>query len=113
MVKTAPAGTILINGAATIVVVVAVLLVGFGSACVARTVAVVLSVPLAVVLATIESEALAPLVKAPRLQVKKLLEIEMLPCVALVERTLTAAGSRPLTATPVAKLGPALVTAIV
>src|ERR1035437_8510406 len=101
------------NGAATIVVVVAVLLVGFGSACVARTVAVVLSVPLAVVVAIIVSEALAPLVKAPRFQVRKLLEIEMLPCVALVERTLTTAGSRPLTATPVAKLGPALVTAIV
>src|SRR5208337_3751799 len=101
----------LTNGAATIVVVVAVLLAGLGSVWVARTVAVELSVPLVVVAAIIVADAAAPLARLPRFQVRMLLEIEIVPCVALVERTLMLAGSESLTVTPVATLGPALLTA--
>src|ERR1019366_5326161 len=110
-VKVAPATAIATPPGATSVVAVALLLAGLGSVCVARTVAVVLSVPLVVVAATMVREALAPLAKVPRFQVRMLLEIDSVPCVALVARTMILAGSDSLTVTPVAVLGPALVTA--
>src|ERR1017187_4417682 len=100
----------LTKGADTTVVAVAVLLDRFGSVCEASTLAVVLSVPVVVVLATIVSEALAPLASESILQNRVLLEIRIAPCVALVERTLRLAGKDSLTRRPVARLGPALVT---
>src|SRR5205807_2369298 len=91
----------------TVVLAVAVLLSGFGSASVPLTLAVLVSVPAAVGWTTIVTVALAPLARFPRLHVTVLVP-EQLPWPAEADTKVTPLGSVSLTVTPVAPEGPLL-----
>ena len=92
-------------------VVVALLLVLLGSISLAVTVAKVLKPPASRGVTTIETVAFAVVVIVPRLQVITGLPLQF-PWLGDDETRLTVAGSVSLTVTPVALLGPLLVTVI-
>jgi hypothetical protein len=91
--------------AATVVVAVARLLFGFGSAVAAETVAVFLRVPLVAGLTTMSTPAVAPPGKIPRLQVRVIVP-EHDPTLDVAETSVAPAGSVSVTVTPLVVDGP-------
>src|SRR5262249_61822611 len=92
----------------TVVVADAVLLAVFGSVCWPATVALLVIVPpLFGAVTTIVAVALAPLARLPIVQVTV---PELLTQPVLADTNVTPVGSGSVTATPVAGLGPAVLT---
>jgi hypothetical protein len=97
--------------AVTVVVAVALLFALLGSASVAVTLAVLVIVPLEVgALTTIVTVADPALAIVPRLHVTVPLACVHVPWVAVADTKVTPEGSVSVTVTPLAPLGPALLT---
>jgi hypothetical protein len=93
--------------ATTVTLAMAVLFEGKGSASSAETLAVLVKLPAAMALATIESVALAPFAKLPKLQLTAVVQV---PWLGIAETTAKPAGSVSVKVIPVAVEGPLLVT---
>jgi hypothetical protein len=96
----------------TVVTAVTALLAVSRSVSFLVTLAVLLMVPATVGVTTIVTVALAPLARVPRVQVMVLVPLQ-LPWLADEETNVTPEGRVSVTATPVAVLGPLLVTVMV
>jgi len=97
--------------AVTVVLAVALLLPAFGSFSVAVTLAVLVSVPLETgAVTTMVTVALDPLAIDPRLQVTVPALWVQVPWVGVADTKITPAGNVSVRVTPVAALGPALLT---